>query len=75
MLDLAVQNDLRPGDVESIACAGTYTTPTMLIHSRPRTSLEGKFSMEFCMALALMERKVALPDFRDQKVQDSKSRT
>jgi len=28
--------------------------------------------MEFCMALALAERKVALPDFRDQKVQDPK---
>ena len=35
-------------------------------------ALEGKFSMEFCMALARMERKVALPDFRDQKVQDPK---
>ncbi len=72
MLDLAVQNDIQPGDVEAIACAGTYTTPTMLIHSRPRTALEGKFSLEFCMALALMERKVALPDFKDQKVQDPK---
>ena len=72
MLNLAEQNDLRPDDVQSVACAGTYTTPTMLIHSRPRTALEGKFSMEFCLALALTERKVALPDFRDQKVQDPK---
>ncbi|NWF54197.1 MAG: MmgE/PrpD family protein [Syntrophaceae bacterium] len=72
MLDLVVQNDIQPEDVEAIACAGTYTTPTMLIHSRPRTALEGKFSLEFCMALALMERRVALPDFKDQKVQDPK---
>jgi 2-methylcitrate dehydratase PrpD len=72
MLDLAAQNDLRPDDVQSIACSGTYTTPTMLIHSRPRTALEGKFSLEFCMALALRERRVTLPDFTDQKVQDPK---
>jgi 2-methylcitrate dehydratase PrpD len=72
MLALAEENNLRPGDVQSIACSGTYTTPTMLIHSRPRTALEGKFSIEFCMALALLERKVALPDFRDEKVQDAK---
>ncbi len=72
MLALAGENDLRPGDVQSVACSGTYTTPTMLIHSRPRTALEGKFSIEFCMALALLERKVALPDFRDEKVQEPK---
>jgi 2-methylcitrate dehydratase PrpD len=44
----------------------------MLIHSRPQTALEGKFSIEFCMALALVERKVELPHFKDQKVQDPK---
>jgi 2-methylcitrate dehydratase PrpD len=56
--------------VNSISCAGSYTTPTMLIHSRPQSALEGKFSIEFCMALALLEREVALPYFKDEKVQD-----
>ncbi|MDI6754339.1 MAG: MmgE/PrpD family protein [Thermodesulfobacteriota bacterium] len=72
MLDMVVQNDIHSEDVKSISCAGSYTTPTMLIHSRPRTALEGKFSMEFCLALALLERKVELPHFNDQKVQDPK---
>ena len=70
LLDLVTKNDLLPENVQSISCAGSYTTPTMLIHSRPQTALEGKFSMEFCMALALLERKVELPHFKDQKVQD-----
>jgi 2-methylcitrate dehydratase PrpD len=69
MLELVQVNDIRPQDVESIVCQGSYTTPTMLIHSRPQTDLESKFSMEFCMALALLERKVGLPHFKDQKVQ------
>jgi len=70
MLDMVMKNDILPENVQSISCAGSYTTPTMLIHSRPQTALEGKFSMEFCMALALLERKVELPHFKNQKVQD-----
>ena len=69
-LDMVIKNDILPEQVQSISCAGSYTTPTMLIHSRPQTALQGKFSMEFCVALALVERKVALPYFKDQKVQD-----
>jgi 2-methylcitrate dehydratase PrpD len=69
-LDMVITNDILPEQVQSISCAGSYTTPTMLIHSRPQTALQGKFSMEFCVALALLERKVALPYFKDQKVQD-----
>jgi len=72
MLDTVVRHDIHPEDVKSISCAGSYTTPTMLIHSRPQTSLEGKFSMEFCMALALLERKVELSQFQNKKVQDPK---
>ncbi len=72
MLEMATHNSILAEDVESIQCSGSYTTPQMLIHSRPRTALEGKFSMEFCMALALLERKVELPQFKDGKVQDPK---
>jgi 2-methylcitrate dehydratase PrpD len=72
LLDLIAKNDIHPEEVESVSCAGSYTTPTMLIHSRPQTALEGKFSMEFCMALALLERRVELPHFKDRKVQDPK---
>jgi 2-methylcitrate dehydratase PrpD len=72
MLDMVTKNDILPEQVQSISCAGSYTTPSMLIHSRPQTALEGKFSIEFCLALALVERKVELPHFKDQKVQDPK---
>ena len=42
----------------------------MLIHSNPQTGLEGKFSLEFCIALALQERKVSLGHFTDSKVKE-----
>jgi len=68
MLELVLQNDIRPQQVSAVECAGSYTTPTMLIHSRPKSALEGKFSIQFCLALALLERQVALLHFKDEKV-------
>lgn len=70
MLEMVAKHNLQPEEVESITCWGTYTTPEMLIHSRPKTALEGKFSLEFCVALALWERRVELGQFRDEKVRE-----
>jgi 2-methylcitrate dehydratase PrpD len=70
IFSLIDQFDIRAEDVESIDCGIFYLYPNMLIHSSPRTGLEGKFSLEFCLALALKERKVTLDQFTDSKVQD-----
>src|SRR5690606_22409495 len=40
-----------------------------LIHSRPRTGLEGKFSMEYVVATALLDRQVKFANFEDDAVQ------
>jgi 2-methylcitrate dehydratase PrpD len=42
----------------------------MLIYPDPQTGLEGKFSLEFCLALALTDRVVKLEGFTDSKVKD-----
>jgi 2-methylcitrate dehydratase PrpD len=39
-----------------------------LIHPRPMTGLEGKFSMEYCVAAALLGGKVGLDAFEDESV-------
>ncbi len=72
MLDIVTQNEICPEDVESVSCGGSYTTPQLLLHSRPKTALEGKFSIEFCLAIALLEKEVELSQFTDKKVQDPK---
>jgi 2-methylcitrate dehydratase PrpD len=62
--------DIKAEDVDSVEC-GIYPLYTkMLIHPRPRTGLEGKFSLEFCIALALKERSANVSQFTDSKVQD-----
>jgi 2-methylcitrate dehydratase PrpD len=38
----------------------------------PKTALEGKFSIPFCMAIAVLERKAGIAQFQDRKVRDKK---
>ena len=42
--------------------------PNALIHHRPKTGLEAKFSMEFCMAALLLYGKAGLAEFTDEVV-------
>jgi len=46
--------------------AGVYST---LLHHDPQTGLQGKFSMEFCLAKILVDGKAGLADFTDATVQ------
>jgi 2-methylcitrate dehydratase PrpD len=42
--------------------------PNALIHHRPLNELQAKFSMEFCMAILLLERRAGLNEFTDEVV-------
>jgi 2-methylcitrate dehydratase PrpD len=70
VLHLADEFNIKAEDVDSVECGIHPLYTKMLIHSRPRTGLEGKFSLEFCIALALMERSAKVSHFVDSKVQD-----
>jgi len=57
--------------------AVTYKTSPMTakiaMHHQPRTGLEGKFSLEYCVATALLRGKVSLEDFTDERVTEAKA--
>jgi 2-methylcitrate dehydratase PrpD len=42
---------------------------TSLLHHRPTTGLQGKFSMEYCLSILLLDRKAGLIEFQDVSVQ------
>jgi 2-methylcitrate dehydratase PrpD len=65
MLDLILTHDLRPDQVRRVRVGTNRHMPNALIHHRPTTDLEAKFSMEFCMAILLIERRAGLPEFTD----------
>ena len=68
LIELASRYDIKPEDIDSVECGIFYRHPKMLIHANPGTGLEGKFSLEFCAALALSQRAANLKDFVDSKV-------
>lgn len=54
--------------VERVDVGANRNMPNALIHHHPKTALEGKFSMEFCVAAMLLYGKVGLSQFSDEVV-------
>ncbi len=68
MLRLIRENNLQPAAVEKVEMGGNSGMMAALLHHRPMDALQGKFSMEFCMAILLVERKGGLNEFMDAVV-------
>ena len=68
MLELILEHDIRPQDVERVSVGTNHNMPNALIHHRPTDELQAKFSMEFCMAVLLLERQGGLAEFTDERV-------
>ena len=69
MMRLIRQHDIRPEQVEKVSVGANRKMVTTLLHHQPTTGLQAKFSMEFCMAILLLERKAGLAEFSDAVVQ------
>ena len=65
---LLVQEPIPPDQVEKIDVLVDFDPPRSLIHYRPETALEGKFSMQYCLAAAVLDRKVGMDTFTDEQV-------
>jgi 2-methylcitrate dehydratase PrpD len=68
MIDLITKHDIRAERVKRVAVGTNHNMPNALIHHRPKNELQAKFSMEFCMAILLLERKGGLEQFTDAMV-------
>ena len=60
---------IQAAQVEKVDVGANHNMTTTLLHHQPKTGLEAKFSMEFCMAILLLERKAGLGQFSDKVVQ------
>jgi|YelNatPaOPRAMG01_1025707.scaffolds.fasta_scaffold00186_32 2-methylcitrate dehydratase PrpD len=74
-LSIAKRFDLRPADIASIRAELSPFFLSPLIHHRPKTGLEGKFSLEYALAAAFIDRKVVLATFTDEMVRRPEART
>jgi 2-methylcitrate dehydratase PrpD len=68
ILDLR-EGGLTPDDVESIDIVTQPRGLAALLYSRPKTGLEGKFSMEYTVAAGLVGGLPTLADFEDEATQ------
>jgi len=68
LLRLARANLIRATDVERLEVGTSRNMPNTLIHHRPTNGLQAKFSMEFCMAIILLDGKADLTKFTDAVV-------
>lgn len=68
-LALRDANGITATQVERVVVTVPRGSVSAVIHHRPQTGLEGKFSMEYCLAAALLDGQMALDTFEDRAVQ------
>jgi 2-methylcitrate dehydratase PrpD len=68
MLRLIREHRIRGENVVRVRVGTNSNMPNALIHHRPRNELQAKFSMEFCMAILLIEGRAGLGEFTDEVV-------
>jgi 2-methylcitrate dehydratase PrpD len=68
MLRLIKAHDIKPEAVKKVRVGTNSNMPNALIHHRPVNELQAKFSMEFCIAILLLERRAGLSEFTDDVV-------
>lgn len=68
MLRLIKAHDIRADQVAHVKVGTNHNMPNALIHHRPQNELQAKFSMEFCMAILLLEGRAGLSEFTDEVV-------
>jgi 2-methylcitrate dehydratase PrpD len=63
------QHHIKAADVDKIDLGANHAMTTSLLHHRPTTGLQGKFSMEFCLSILLLDGKAGLAEYQDAAVQ------
>jgi 2-methylcitrate dehydratase PrpD len=66
---LIQENNIQAAEVEKVDVGANHNMTTTLLHHNPKAGLEAKFSMEFCIAILLLEGKAGLAQFSDRVVQ------
>lgn len=69
-----IRDRIDPDSVEGIIVRTPAGTVTPLLHHRPQTGLEGKFSLEYAVAAALLDENCGFGSFTDAAVRRERAR-
>ena len=70
LIAIKQENQLDFSEMEKIICDASPFAKTVLLYPRPQTALEGKFSMEFSLAVAAVEGQAGLLQYEDHWARD-----
>ena len=73
MLSLIKEYNIKPNEVEHVNAGMPSGVLEELIYAEPKSVFQARFSMQFCLAILLLERKAGLAQFTDAKVRDLKT--
>ncbi len=66
--ELLRRESFSASEVDYIEVLVDFDPPRSLIHSRPKGGLEGKFSMQYCLAAEIIDGQIGLATFSDEQV-------
>lgn len=72
---IAAEAKLTFSDIKSIRVTASPGAADALVHENPSTGLEAKFSMEYCVGIAIARERVDTSAFQDDNVNDSTAQT
>ncbi|WP_408011274.1 MmgE/PrpD family protein [Pseudalkalibacillus sp. A8] len=70
VIELADENNLDISEIEKIHTDVHYKVPPVLIYPNPKTGLEAKFSMQFCLAAGITIKNLNLGTFSVDNIQN-----
>jgi len=71
-LGLVKNEQFDVNDITEVGVHGSAWILTAAQYPRPKTALEGKFSVEYCVARVLLENEVSMKHFTDEQVTESR---
>lgn len=74
ILSLRARHAIDPATVREVRVGVSYLFAGVLIRTAPETGLQGKPSLEFCAAVAMLDGRLGLDAFTDERVRDPATR-
>jgi len=67
-LKLVREHNISPAEVEQVDVYGEELLPRVLVYHQPLTGYEGKYSLEYVVAAAIIDREITAETFTDSEV-------
>ena len=68
LFSIVSEHELNPEQIDTITCVISKRAASILKYHHPKDGMEAKFSLEYCIASAVLNQEVSLAQFHDEQV-------